>query len=689
MKDHIPGSEEFLIRYYDLLETELRSCLPKNPIPILNPSQHGTPPPSEVDNTPPSSPATSSPARSPPAPQPQPHPILDDVEGDVDRFRNPMDTGLTVHNPTTGRTDLHFVNNLIKKIGTLHNEIDKTSRLKKEEYLINMSKRQYYLHKEIKKISTPQEMQQQYQEEFNNLQRDLRIESKVKEKAKQLRIQNFYKSKNGKLNATSFYSVKEKQPPRTIKEILHNGQSITDPENIITIMQEWYGNTASQEWEQVETLEDMLGDLHLDLPQISPEIRELLDEEISSPEVEVAINEAHEVSAPGPTGQTITLYKLLFQEIPDIFTSAINQLVFNPELASHSMFQWIKERKVIYIPEKPLPATPGDYRPLSMLEVLYKIPSRILARRLTTALPDIIGEHQHGFMQGKAIQEPSLLATHLIQDSQQTNRPLQLVSLDIEKAFDRIGHKVIVQALRAFGVPELLIQALCHYTLVGYAQVEVNGRKGILITIKTGSGQGDPLSSILFLIGSEPLNRLIASSFPNLMYVTREGVRVGPVIFADDNLSPLSLTRADQITPILDLYNRYTGVSGLNINVRKSTILGVNCTQELLQDLQTQGFSTPPTIRHLGVELGLSIQNTIKETINKIDLKATKRRILATAPLTDILHRATLIDSALTPLYNHVLMALPVTEEDLQPLYKEIKSFLWTRTENETTIQKR
>jgi hypothetical protein len=34
-------------------------------------------------------------------------------------------------------------------------------------------------------------------------------------------------------------------------------------------------------------------------------------------------------------------------------------------------------------------------------------------------------------------------------------------------------------------------------------------------------------------------------------------------------------------------------------------------------------------------------------------------------------------------------MALPVTEEYLQPLYKEIKSFLWTRTENGTTIQKR
>ncbi len=76
------------------------------------------------------------------------------------------------------------------------------------------------------------------------------------------------------------------------------------------------------------------------------------------------------------------------------------------------------------------------------------------------ALPEIIGEHQHGFMTGKGIQEPSLLATHLIQDAQQSERPLQLVSLDIEKAFDRIGHKIIVQALRAFGVPELMIQAL-------------------------------------------------------------------------------------------------------------------------------------------------------------------------------------------------------------------------------------
>ncbi len=100
---------------------------------------------------------------------------------------------------------------------------------------------------------------------------------------------------------------------------------------------------------------------------------------------------------------------------------------------------------------------PADCRPLSMLEVLYKIPSRILAKRLTMVLLEIIGDHQRGFMAGKGIQEKLLFATHLMQDATYSLRPLQLVSFDIEEAFDHIVHKIIVQALRAFCIPEILI----------------------------------------------------------------------------------------------------------------------------------------------------------------------------------------------------------------------------------------
>jgi hypothetical protein len=95
-------------------------------------------------------------------------------------------------------------------------------------------------------------------------------------------------------------------------------------------------------------------------------------------------------------------------------TSALNQLVFLLRLSEDEPLRWIQHRKVIYIPKTPSSITPSDYRPLSMLEVLYKIPSRILAARLNRILPTIIGPHQHGFMMQKGIQEPSLLATRLI-----------------------------------------------------------------------------------------------------------------------------------------------------------------------------------------------------------------------------------------------------------------------------------
>jgi hypothetical protein len=120
-----------------------------------------------------------------------------------------------------------------------------------------------------------------------------------------------------------------------------------------------------------------------------------------------ALKEAREKSTPGPSGQSISLYKLLFMLTPTLMTTAINQMVFILGLIEDKNLTWVRNRNVCYIPKKPNPTTPSDYRPLSMLEVLYKIPSGFLARRLNQVLPTIIGPHQHGFMAQKGIQEPS------------------------------------------------------------------------------------------------------------------------------------------------------------------------------------------------------------------------------------------------------------------------------------------
>jgi len=58
------------------------------------------------------------------------------------------------------------------------------------------------------------------------------------------------------------------------------------------------------------------------------------------------------------------------------------------------------------------------------------------------------------------VQEQTVLATHLFVEANNKHKSLQLVSVDIKKAFDKEGHKVITEALRAFCGSGIMVQAL-------------------------------------------------------------------------------------------------------------------------------------------------------------------------------------------------------------------------------------
>jgi len=95
-------------------------------------------------------------------------------------------------------------------------------------------------------------------------------------------------------------------------------------------MQQWYERTAERALPQTISLQEFLTAHNIRLPQITEEQKESLEEEFTQEEVLEAIKEANEVSAPGPSGQNIAFYKLLFTDIPHIMTQAINQMVFVP-----------------------------------------------------------------------------------------------------------------------------------------------------------------------------------------------------------------------------------------------------------------------------------------------------------------------------------------------------------------------
>ncbi len=175
MKDYILGSEEFLIKFYELLETKLDTC---DPLPVSTAQE----PPMTEERT--RSPVNSSSSSSQDSTTTR---SVDEdsthEEEDRENSRLPMDHGLTAHNKR-GRTDLHFVNDLITDITTIHSMVDRSHRERKEKKLTDISKRLYHLHKNISKRNGSPAQRARDQEEFTELQRELRMDAEMLEAAK-------------------------------------------------------------------------------------------------------------------------------------------------------------------------------------------------------------------------------------------------------------------------------------------------------------------------------------------------------------------------------------------------------------------------------------------------------------------------------------------------------------------------
>ncbi len=78
------------------------------------------------------------------------------------------------------------------------------------------------------------------------------------------------------MNPETFYCIKEKHASREIPSLEVNGTVITDPEEIVRIMQDWYENTAQTSIPQTTFLQQFIEEHNIVLPQITEDQKEML-----------------------------------------------------------------------------------------------------------------------------------------------------------------------------------------------------------------------------------------------------------------------------------------------------------------------------------------------------------------------------------------------------------------------------
>ena len=96
----------------------------------------------------------------------------------------------------------------------------------------------------------------------------------------------------------------------------------------------------------------------------------------------------------------------------------------------------------------------ANYRPISLLSSFYKIYMMLIRGRIQEAAEEIISKTQYGFRPAKSTAHAIYIIRRIQAFAESTGDPLFLTLLDWEKAFDKVDHEKLLEALRRLDIHE-------------------------------------------------------------------------------------------------------------------------------------------------------------------------------------------------------------------------------------------
>ena len=241
-------------------------------------------------------------------------------------------------------------------------------------------------------------------------------------------------------------------------------------------------------------------------PRLNQEEMENMNRPITSNEIETVIKNLPANKSPGPDGFTGEFYQTYRAELIPILLK---------------LFQEIAEGEILpnlfYMATITLIPKPGKeithkkkLQTISLMNIETKILNKILANRIQQRIKRIIHHDQVGFiprMEGFFSIHKSISVIYHI--NQLKNKNHMSISIDAEKAFDKIKHPFMIKTLHKVcieGTYLNIIKAIYNKTT---ANIIVNGEKLKAFPLRSGRRQGCLLSPLLVNIVLEVLAMVI------------------------------------------------------------------------------------------------------------------------------------------------------------------------------------
>jgi hypothetical protein len=348
--------------------------------------------------------------------------------------------------------------------------------------------------------------------------------------------------------------------------------------------------------------------------------------------------------------------------------------------ATGQILQALNATFITLVPKEGQAHHPKQFRPIALCNVIYKLLTKVIARRLKPILPTIISPEQSGYVEGRQILDSVILAHEVIHSLQKTKTPGMLLKLDLSKAFDKISWEYMRAMLLAFGFDQSWVTWIVNLTSSAFFSLLINGVPSRPFSPSRGIRQGDPLSPFLFIILAEGLSRSIHAAIENNLLTGLPLHGISPPIshsqFVDDTLLMGSPT-VREANSILDILQTFSDASGLDCNKDKSQIFFFNTPLPIQRHISgILGFnrSSLPS-KYLGIPL---IDNALRNSSWEHLLSSFSKRLSSwTYRALNLPSRLTLLQAVLQALPIYSFSALAAPKFVLTTIKSLQRNFIW------------
>jgi hypothetical protein len=190
-----------------------------------------------------------------------------------------------------------------------------------------------------------------------------------------------------------------------------------------------------------------------DIPQVTGEESKRLIEVFSEKEVRDAIFQMKHNKAPGPDRFPAEFYQVFWSLIKDDLMALFRDFhrgylpLFSLNFGIITLLPKEKEVKKIQ-----------QYRPICMLNVSFKIFTKVLANRLMSVACSFTMPSQSAFLPGRYILDGVVVLHETIHELKRRKQNGVILKLDFEKAYDKVNWEFLSQVLRMRGFPTVWCQ---------------------------------------------------------------------------------------------------------------------------------------------------------------------------------------------------------------------------------------